>query len=43
MIAPALFSAILAATGSYEMGFAAVAMMTLAGGISFLRAGLRAT
>jgi MFS family permease len=38
MIAPAVFSAILAATGSYEMGFAAVAMMTLAGGISFLRA-----
>ncbi len=43
MIAPAIFSAILAATGSYEMGFAAVAMMTLAGGISFLRAAARAT
>ncbi len=43
MIAPAVFSAILAATGSYEMGFAAVAMMTLAGGISFLRAAARAT
>jgi MFS family permease len=41
MITPALFSAILAATGSYEMGFAAVAMMTLAGGVSFLRAALR--
>jgi MFS family permease len=43
MIAPAIFSAILAATGSYEMGFAAVAMMTVAGGISFLRAAARAT
>jgi nitrate/nitrite transporter NarK len=41
MITPALFSAILAATGSYEAGFAAVAMMTLAGGISFLRAAVR--